>query len=194
MVLKTREKLIEVARQLFAHKGVANTTMNDIAEASDKGRRTIYTYFKNKKEIYNAVLESESDKIVNSLREIVGGPEPVEERTRLFLMSRLDHGRRIGSAYESMKSWLRFDIRRVDRIRQLVEEKEQKLFSRLLKEGVASGAFDRERCNMVWGFIKPCVKGLDLSTIEGADSHDAKELTDAHRIFVEFIISDITKK
>ncbi len=49
MVLKTRERLIEVARQLFAHKGVANTTMNDIAEASEKGRRTIYTYFKNKK-------------------------------------------------------------------------------------------------------------------------------------------------
>ena len=64
MVLKTREKLIEVARQLFAHKGVENTTMNDIAAASDKGRRTIYTYFKNKREIYNAVIERESDNIV----------------------------------------------------------------------------------------------------------------------------------
>ena len=28
MVLKTRERLIEVARQLFAHKGVANTTIS----------------------------------------------------------------------------------------------------------------------------------------------------------------------
>lgn len=194
MVLKTREKLIEVARQLFAHKGVANTTMNDIAEASEKGRRTIYTYFKNKKEIYNAVLESESDKIVNSLREIVSSDAPVEERTRRFLLSRLEHGRRIGSAYESMRSWLRFDIRRVDRIRQLVEEKEQKLFSKLLREGVANGTFDSERCNMVWGFIKPCVKGLDLSTIEGADSHDLSEVAVSHQYFVEFIISDITKK
>ena len=51
MVTKTRDKLIEVARQLFVHKGIENTTMNDIANASDKGRRTIYTYFKNKKEI-----------------------------------------------------------------------------------------------------------------------------------------------
>ena len=51
MVLKTREKLIEVARQLFVNKGIENTTMNDIANASDKGRRTIYTYFKNKKEV-----------------------------------------------------------------------------------------------------------------------------------------------
>ena len=51
MVLKTREKLIDVARQLFVHKGVENTTMNDIAAASDKGRRTIYTYFKNKLDV-----------------------------------------------------------------------------------------------------------------------------------------------
>ena len=49
MASKTRDKLIEVARQLFAHKGVAHTTMNDIASASSKGRRTIYTYFRNKK-------------------------------------------------------------------------------------------------------------------------------------------------
>ena len=47
MVVKTRDKLIEVARQLFANKGVENTTMDDIANASAKGRRTIYTYFKN---------------------------------------------------------------------------------------------------------------------------------------------------
>lgn len=64
MASKTREKLIEVARQLFAHKGIENTTMSDIATASEKGRRTIYTYFKNKREIYNAVIEKESEQVV----------------------------------------------------------------------------------------------------------------------------------
>ena len=54
---KTRDKLIDIARQLFAHKGIENTTINDIAIAAEKGRRTIYTYFKNKRDIYNAVVE-----------------------------------------------------------------------------------------------------------------------------------------
>lgn len=35
-VSKTREMLIDVARQLFARMGVDNTTMNDIALASKK--------------------------------------------------------------------------------------------------------------------------------------------------------------
>ena len=71
MVSKTRERLIEVAKQLFAYKGVENTTMNDIAAASEKGRRTIYTYFKNKREIYNAVVEQQSNQIIERLRAIV---------------------------------------------------------------------------------------------------------------------------
>ena len=68
MVTKTRDKLIEVARQLFVHKGIENTTMNDIANASDKGRRTIYTYFKNKKEIYNASYFQETFQIFRQTR------------------------------------------------------------------------------------------------------------------------------
>ena len=58
-VSKTRDMLVDVARQLFARMGVDNTTMNDIAQASRKGRRTLYTYFKSKNEIYLAVVESE---------------------------------------------------------------------------------------------------------------------------------------
>ena len=58
-VQKTRAKLVDVARQLFAKKGVEETTMNDIAVASKKGRRTLYTYFKSKEQIYMAVVESE---------------------------------------------------------------------------------------------------------------------------------------
>ena len=58
-VSKTRQKLVDVARQLFAKNGIANTTMNDIAVASGKGRRTLYTYFSRKEDVYYAVIESE---------------------------------------------------------------------------------------------------------------------------------------
>mgnify|MGYP002523320636 FL=1 len=60
-VIKTRKKLVDVARQLFAKNGLENTTMNDIAQASGKGRRTLYTYFNSKEDIYWAVIEEELD-------------------------------------------------------------------------------------------------------------------------------------
>ena len=58
-ITKTRQRLIEVARELFAKNGLEATTMNDIAKASGRGRRTLYTYFRHKEEIYYAVIEEE---------------------------------------------------------------------------------------------------------------------------------------
>lgn len=90
MAIKTREKLIEVARQLFARKGIENTTMNDIANASEKGRRTIYTYFKNKREIYNAVVEKESEQLVTRLREVLATDLKPTEKLMSYIDKRFD--------------------------------------------------------------------------------------------------------
>ena len=87
---KTRDKLIDIARQLFAHKGIENTTMNDIAQAAEKGRRTIYTYFKNKKDIYNAVIESESDKVIKKLSEIVSLSITPDQKLMEFIFQRFE--------------------------------------------------------------------------------------------------------
>ena len=38
---KTRNLLVDTARQLFAKNGFEATTMNEIATASGKGRRTL---------------------------------------------------------------------------------------------------------------------------------------------------------
>jgi AcrR family transcriptional regulator len=89
-MVKTRDKLIDIARQLFAHKGIENTTINDIAQAADKGRRTIYTYFKNKKEIYNAVVESESEKVVIKLTEVLNMPISPDQKLMEFIFQRFE--------------------------------------------------------------------------------------------------------
>ena len=143
MVLKTREKLIEVARQLFAHKGIENTTMNDIANASEKGRRTIYTYFKNKKEIYNAVIEHESEHLVSKLREIVGLNITPVEKLRRFFEIRFELIKDTSSGQnDSLKRFFMRDIKRGERIRRLALEKERILLNEIIQEGISQGFFD----------------------------------------------------
>ena len=70
-ISKTRVLLVDVARRLFAQHGKANVTMNDIAIASGKGRRTLYTYFSNKDEVYLAVIENELDLLIERLQEVM---------------------------------------------------------------------------------------------------------------------------
>ena len=62
-ITKTRQILIDVARQLFAKNGLENTTMNDIATASGKGRRTLYTYFKSKEDVLVGVCSTIFDHV-----------------------------------------------------------------------------------------------------------------------------------
>lgn len=144
MVSKTREKFIEVARQLFARKGVENTTMNDIASASSKGRRTIYTYFKSKTEIFNAVIETETDKILSRLRVILAMPIDPEDKFREYVSARFDAMKEIVGRNGSLRAGFFRDVRKVERAQRLIAAKEVALMSEILEEGIGSGVFRLE--------------------------------------------------
>ena len=79
-ISKTRQMFVDVARQIFAKKGIANTTMNDIAEASGKGRRTLYTYFKSKDDVYYAVIEAELERLSDKLDEVASKRIPPHDK------------------------------------------------------------------------------------------------------------------
>lgn len=176
MVSKTRDKLIEVARQLFVNKGVENTTMNDIAAASDKGRRTIYTYFKNKREIYNAVVESESNAIIGQLRAIVDAEMPPIEKLRKYLSTRFEiisnTLNKPKNHYDRYRSLFSRDARRVERIYEMARKKEQIVFMEMLRSGVEQGAFDRRQAERLLS-----VMSLVLMTTDhfAADSISSEE-------------------
>ncbi len=191
MALKTRDKLIEVARQLFAHKGVEKTTMNDIANASDRGRRTIYTYFRNKKEIYNAVLEAESEQLVASLRDIAKGSGPVDVRLAEFLRCRIYHSK--NQTASTLKNWLLFDIRRLERINRLAADKESALMADLLQEGCQQGVFDPERCSLFANFVDRVIELIDMPMAAAPKLSEERQRQIAES-FIDFCVSDLKSK
>ena len=162
MVSKTRERFIEVARQLFARKGVENTTMNDIASASDKGRRTIYTYFKSKREIFNAVIASETDELLNRLRHIVNLNLPPKEKLEKYVDCRFETMSEIVSRNGSLRAGFFRDVRKVDRARKLITDKESSLLKEILREGVKTGVFHIKDLNAVSLVITHTLHGLDV--------------------------------
>ena len=194
MVLKTREKLIEVARQLFAHKGIENTTMNDIANASDKGRRTIYTYFKNKKEIYNAVIEQESEQIVSQLREIIVLKISPEEKLRRFLEIRFKPINNSISQLEPTKRFFGRDIKRIERIKKLASEKEHEILKIILEEGVKLGFFDEVQCRNFESLQLLIFQGVDMSYIQNSYMNFKTDNKKFSIEIIDFIINGLKNK
>ena len=166
MVRKTRDKLIEVARQLFAHKGVENTTMNDIANASDKGRRTIYTYFKSKREIYNAVIESETGQLLEKLKTIVHRDESPEQKLREYVACRFEAMKEIVRRNGTLRAGFFRDVRKVDRARKLVTNREIRFLYTILREGAEQGVFHVENIPDTAVVITMAIQGLDVSYIQ----------------------------
>ena len=53
----TRSHLLDAAEQLFQSKGVSRTSLNDIAQAAGTTRGAIYWHFKDKADLFNAMME-----------------------------------------------------------------------------------------------------------------------------------------
>lgn len=193
MVSKTREKLIEVAKQLFAYKGVENTTMNDIATASDKGRRTIYTYFKNKREIYNAVIEQQSNQIIERLKAtVVSHDKSAKEKLRAYLLELFQIISQSAPKAEGYRRLLMRDHKRVGRIFKAALDKERHLFDELLRQGVESGEFDPEQANRLPALISLTISSMYYYTID--DAGDAVQINrEAYlRQITEFVVCGIS--
>ena len=194
MVMKTRDKFIEVARQLFARKGVENTTMNDIAAASDKGRRTIYTYFKSKRDIFNAVIESETDQILSRIRHIVSMPSSPEEKILDYIDCRFEAMKEIVSRNGSLRAGFFRDVRKVDRARKIITRKETALLRDILQEGVEKGVFDIPNVNHFAVIVTQAIHGLDVPYIRDNLSDEGIDKTMLKSYISDFIINSIKKK
>ena len=80
---KTRQQLIEAAIGQFATRGVANTTLTDIADAANVTRGAIYWHFTSKSEIFNAIWEQQLP-----LREMIRDRLILSEKDDPLLMLR----------------------------------------------------------------------------------------------------------
>lgn len=194
MVSKTREKFIEVARQLFARKGVENTTMNDIASASDKGRRTIYTYFKSKREIFNAVIASETNQLLGKLRHIVALPESPEEKLMKYIDCRFETMKEIVSRNGSLRAGFFRDVRKVDRARKIITDKETALLREILAEGMEQGVFRIDNLNHWSVIITQTIQGLDVPYIRDNLSEEGINKDMLKQYISDLILNGIKSK
>ena len=166
-ISKTKAKLVDVARQLFAKMGVENTTMNDIALASKKGRRTLYTYFKSKDEIYMAVVESELDILSDMMKRVAEKEISPQEKLMEMIYTRLDAVKEVVYRNGTLRANFFRDIWRVEKVRKRFDAKEIMLIKDILKEGMDKGVFQIDDIDMTAEIIHYCVKGIEVPYIRG---------------------------
>ena len=163
----TKKLLVEVAKQLFATKGIENTTMNDIAESSEKGRRTLYEYFNSKEEIYYAVIESELDKLTEKHIEIV--TQKITSQEKLIELIN-NHLGMIGETVKkngNLETGIYRNFMMVEKVRKRFDSVELELFQNVLAEGKRNEEFDIDNIKLTANFWYYFIKGLEVPYVFG---------------------------
>ena len=77
-----RERLFRSALHLFAQKGFAETTVEDITKAADVGKGTFFNYFPSKDHILLAFSDMQLAKLEQSINGLVTSQQPLREFMR----------------------------------------------------------------------------------------------------------------
>lgn len=170
-ISKTRTHIIDIARQLFAKSGLDNTTMNDIAIASGKGRRTLYTYFKNKEEVYYAVIESELERLTERMDEVAEMMISPQEKIIELIYCHLSQIKETVIRNGNLRAEFFRNIWMVEKVRKNFDEEEMAIFRRVYREGRAIGEFDIDNIDLVADITHYCIKGLEVPYIRGRLGH-----------------------
>lgn len=175
---KTRKLIVDAARRLFAVRGFRDITIGDIAVAAHKGRRTVYSHFKNKEEIYDAVVESELDILSEMLSQVASRHCSSDEKLIELIFARLDTIRTVVNRNGNLRADFFRDIIRVENVRRKFDSKEIALIKTILLEGVEKKLFYVQDIDMMAKIIHYCVKGIEVPYILGKLTG---ELSSAHR-------------
>jgi AcrR family transcriptional regulator len=187
----TKKMLIEVARQLFAEKGKKDVTMNDIAEASKKGRRTLYTYFNNKEEIYRAVIDKELDTIIERLTVVSNQKTEPDVKLTNHILVHLDAVKDVVNRNGSLRADFFHDIYEVERKRRKIDVMEITLLRTIISEGIEKNIFKRMDVELSSIIIFYAIKGLEVPYIR---QNISAEFEKNKNSIVEFVFQGIKKK
>lgn len=82
-------EILDAARKVFAKKGFAETTVDQIAEEAGVAKGTVYLYFSSKRDIYFAALREGAVKMSALLRENIDAAPTLEQKLRAYFETKL---------------------------------------------------------------------------------------------------------
>ena len=139
--------------------------MNDIAANSGKGRRTLYTYFRNKEDIYTAVIEVELERLSEQLDKVAELDAAPEQKVLALIYTHLNMIKETVSRNGSLRAEFFRNIWLVEKVRRKFDDEERAILRRVLEEGTRQAKFRIENVDLMADIIHYSVKGLEVPYI-----------------------------
>ncbi len=83
--LRQRQEILTVTLLLFSEKGYHNVSMREIATKAEFAIGTLYKFFRNKEELYKALILEQADRFHEAVTEAIGGNADEIDKLRTFI-------------------------------------------------------------------------------------------------------------
>jgi AcrR family transcriptional regulator len=86
--LRQRQEVLDVALRLFSEKGYHNVSMHAIAREAEFAIGTLYKFFRNKEDLYKALIMQLSDRFYGTITEVIESHAPEIEKLRTYVRTK----------------------------------------------------------------------------------------------------------
>lgn len=90
MAMDRRKMIVEAAAKSFSMFGYKATTMDQVAKIANVGKGTIYTFFKNKEELFNEIVSSLVKEMIAEAEKVIRPNMPFAENVHRALFRLLE--------------------------------------------------------------------------------------------------------
>ena len=126
--LATRHGILDAAELLFQRQGVSRTTLQDIAQAAGLTRGAIYWHFKDKADLFNAMMERATMPLEETMALC---PPPGDDDDPLaFIRDRIMHALRITASHEPTRRVFEIATHKVEYVDELLAVRDRHLLGR----------------------------------------------------------------
>ncbi len=136
---ETREKIICEAEDVFAKYGYRRANLEDIASRLGKGKSFIYYYFRNKEEIFSAVLRKEADRLISELSGTADSSKDTRKKLRDFIIIKAKILREVVNYSRMIKEEYLKEKVLFENLRSDLEKKEFEIVCTIFNSGIESG-------------------------------------------------------
>lgn len=136
-----REEIVNQAQLIFRQYGLKKTTMEEIAEACGKAKSTLYHYFKNKKEVFDAVFLKELNSLRNSIQKKVNQKQTVSDKLSSYIIDFHEGIIEKTNIYRVLKEELKEEYIERFYLSRIIESEKQYI-TNLLEDGYDSFNFE----------------------------------------------------
>ncbi|KJF42127.1 TetR/AcrR family transcriptional regulator [Draconibacterium sediminis] len=162
MSANSKQQIIEAAGIVFERFGFKKTTMDDIAYAAGKGKSSLYYYFKNKEEVFEAVVAHEAKQLVAEINKAINASHSAVDKLRSYVNIRMKRFVQRGNLATALNDNFLATFAFIEKIRNNYRDFEVEMIAGIISHGIDNKEFKPIDANFAGEAILTCMIGFEV--------------------------------